>query len=90
GDTGLFSDMREVIGRFNQIDIAFLPIGDNYTMGPEDALIAAEWLKAETVIPIHYNTWPLIEQDPELFKQQVEQKTESKCIIINPGQSKEF
>lgn len=90
GDTGLFSDMREIIGRFNQIDIAFLPIGDNYTMGPDDAVIAAEWLKAGTVVPIHYNTWPLIEQDPELFKQQVEQKTESKCVVLKPGQSMEF
>ncbi|MDD4752464.1 MAG: metal-dependent hydrolase, partial [Desulfitobacteriaceae bacterium] len=89
GDTGLFSDMREIIGRFNKIDIAFLPIGDNYTMGPDDAVIAAEWLKAGTVIPIHYNTWPLIEQDPELFKQQVEKETESKCVVLKPGQSME-
>ncbi len=66
GDTGLFSDMK-MIGELNQIDLAFLPIGDNFTMGPEDALIAAEWLKAEKVIPIHFNTFPLIAQDGEQF-----------------------
>jgi L-ascorbate metabolism protein UlaG (beta-lactamase superfamily) len=55
GDTGLFYDMK-LIGERYHIDLAFLPIGDNYTMGPEDALLAAEWLQAEVVIPIHYNT----------------------------------
>lgn len=85
GDTGLFSDLGNVIGKFNKIDVAFLPIGDNYTMGPEDAVIAAEWLKADTVIPMHYNTWPLIKQDPEWFKQQVEARTSSRCVILKPG-----
>jgi L-ascorbate metabolism protein UlaG (beta-lactamase superfamily) len=66
GDTALFSDMK-LIGELNKIDIAFLPIGDNFTMGPEDALIAAEWLKAEKVIPIHFNTFPLINQDGQKF-----------------------
>ena len=66
GDTALFSDMK-VIGERNTIDLAFLPIGDNFTMGPEDAALAAEWLKAKQVVPIHYNTFPVIEQDPERF-----------------------
>ncbi|PHE52411.1 metal-dependent hydrolase, partial [Bacillus pseudomycoides] len=63
GDTALFSDMK-LIGELNDIDIAFLPIGDNFTMGPEDAVLAAKWIHAKTVVPMHYNTFPVIEQDP--------------------------
>lgn len=66
GDTALFSDMK-LIGERNKIDLAFLPIGDNFTMGPEDALLAAEWIKAKKVVPIHYNTFPVIRQNPEDF-----------------------
>ncbi|MEJ2699703.1 MAG: metal-dependent hydrolase [Desulfuromonadales bacterium] len=66
GDTGLFSDMR-LIGELNEIDAALLPIGDNFTMGPEDARVAAGFLKAKTVIPMHYNTFELIAQDPDAF-----------------------
>jgi L-ascorbate metabolism protein UlaG (beta-lactamase superfamily) len=66
GDTGLFSDMK-LLGEFEDIDLAFLPIGDNFTMGPEDAAIAAKWIKAKTVVPMHYNTFPVIEQDPKDF-----------------------
>ncbi|WP_078555482.1 metal-dependent hydrolase [Bacillus alkalicellulosilyticus] len=66
GDTALFSDMK-LIGEQHNIDVAFLPIGDNFTMGPEDAAIAAGWIKAEKVVPIHYNTFPVIEQDPVAF-----------------------
>jgi L-ascorbate metabolism protein UlaG (beta-lactamase superfamily) len=71
GDTALFSDM-ELIGRLTSLDYALLPIGDNYTMGPEDALIAASLLKPQKVIPMHYNTWPLIAQAPDKFKQNLE------------------
>jgi L-ascorbate metabolism protein UlaG (beta-lactamase superfamily) len=66
GDTGLFRDMK-MIGKRNSIDLAFLPIGDNLTMGPEDAVDAAEWLKAKQVVPIHYNTFPSIKQNPKEF-----------------------
>lgn len=66
GDTALYSDMK-LIGQLNEIDLAFIPIGDNFTMGPADALIAADWLKAKKVVPIHYNTFPIIEQDPKAF-----------------------
>ncbi|MBZ5750161.1 metal-dependent hydrolase [Metabacillus rhizolycopersici] len=66
GDTALFSDMK-MIGERNSIDLAFLPIGDNLTMGPEDAVAAADWLKAKKVVPIHYNTFPAIKQDPVKF-----------------------
>lgn len=70
GDTALFSDLS-LIGRLNDIDVAFVPIGDNFTMGPEDALLAAEWLKAKRVVPVHYNTFDLIKQDPVQFAQQL-------------------
>lgn len=71
GDTALFSDMK-LIGELESIDLALIPIGDNFTMGPEDALLAAKWLKAKQVIPIHYDTFPLIEQDPKKFIDQLE------------------
>lgn len=70
GDTALFSDLK-MIGDRNDIDVAFIPIGDNFTMGPEDALQAADWIQAKTVVPIHYNTFPLIEQDADAFAQKV-------------------
>ncbi|BAB06897.1 metal-dependent hydrolase [Halalkalibacterium halodurans] len=73
GDTALFSDMK-LIGERNTIDVAFLPIGDNFTMGPEDAAVAAEWLQAKTVVPIHYNTFPVIEQDPVAFAESLSGK----------------
>lgn len=66
GDTALYSDMK-LIGEQNDIDLAFVPIGDNFTMGPKDAATAVEWLKTKQAIPIHYNTFPVIEQDPEVF-----------------------
>lgn len=86
GDTGIFGDM-ELIGKLEKIDYALLPIGNNFTMGPEDAAIAAGMLKAKNVIPIHYNTWPPIEQNPEDFKKLVEKDTESKVIIVKPGET---
>ena len=83
GDTGLFGDM-ELIGNAYPIDLALLPIGDNFTMGPEDALKAVQMLKPKLVVPMHYNTWPLIEQDPEQFKKDVEAATESKVTVLAP------
>ncbi|WP_033828191.1 metal-dependent hydrolase [Bacillus andreraoultii] len=71
GDTALFSDMK-LIGERHPIDLAFLPIGDNFTMGPEDAAYAANLLKAKKVVPIHYNTFPVIKQDPERFIELLE------------------
>ncbi|NOU67397.1 metal-dependent hydrolase [Paenibacillus sp. LMG 31461] len=84
GDTGLFKDMK-LIGKMNEIDLAFLPIGDNYTMGPEDAVIAAGYLKAKTVVPMHYNTFPVIEQDPNAFVANLEEEG-IKGIVMSPGQ----
>ena len=83
GDTALFSDMS-LIGQAG-LDVALLPIGDNFTMGPEDAAAAAKLLRARTVIPQHYNTWPVITQDPEAFKRRVEEATESKVVVLKPG-----
>jgi L-ascorbate metabolism protein UlaG (beta-lactamase superfamily) len=86
GDTGLFGDM-ELIGRLNHIDVALLPIGDNFTMGPEDALEAVKMLKPGLVIPMHYNTFPVIRQDPELFREQVESATPARVKVLSPGES---
>ena len=84
GDTGLFSDIGRIIGK-HSINMAFLPIGGNYTMGPTDALIATGWLGCDFVVPIHFNTFPLLAQDGELFKQQVESKTHTQCVYMLPG-----
>ncbi|RBW71473.1 metal-dependent hydrolase [Bacillus taeanensis] len=83
GDTALFSDMK-LIGEQNELEIAFLPIGDNFTMGPEDAKTAAQWLKAKVVVPIHYNTFPVIEQNPEEFVSSLK-GVEGKAL--KPGES---
>ncbi len=71
GDTSLFGDM-EMIGKRHPIDVAFIPIGDNFTMGPQDAAYAVELLNPKLAVPIHFNTFPPIEQDPETFKALVE------------------
>lgn len=86
GDTALFSDMK-LIGERNEIDLAFLPIGDNYTMGPEDALTAAEWIRAKKVVPIHYNTFPVIQQNPEDF---VSKLPDGVGLLLKPGETIEL
>ena len=88
GDTGLFGDMA-LIGE-EGLDLAVLPIGDYFTMGPDDAVRAAKLLKAKYVMPGHYNTFPLLEQDGDKFKADVEAATSSKCIILKPGESSEI
>ena len=85
GDTALFGDMS-YIGKAN-LDYALLPIGDNYTMGPEDAAEAVGLLKPKKVIPIHYNTNPLIKQNPQDFKKMVETRYNVPVLIMNPGTS---
>lgn len=82
GDTALFSDMK-LIGDRHPIDVAFLPIGDNFTMGPEDAAYAAKLLNAKTVVPMHYNTFPPIKQDPHQFIDMLENKNGK---VLNPGE----
>ncbi|HAB33872.1 metal-dependent hydrolase [Exiguobacterium sp. UBA3968] len=71
GDTALFGDLA-LYGAHHAIDLAFLPIGDNFTMGPDDALIAADMLQAKAVVPIHYDTFDLIKQDANVFCEQIE------------------
>lgn len=88
GDTALFSDMK-LIGAKAAIDYAALPIGDNYTMGPEDAVTAAQFLGAKRVIPIHYNTWPVIAQDPADFGKLAE-AAGIEADIVAPGGSLEL
>ncbi len=70
GDTALFTDLK-MYGEMNDIEVAFIPIGDNFTMGPEDALIAADWIKAKVSVPVHYNTFPVIEQDANAWASKV-------------------
>jgi L-ascorbate metabolism protein UlaG (beta-lactamase superfamily) len=88
GDTCLFSDMQ-LIGEAG-IDIALLPIGDHFTMGPNDALRAVKFVGPKVVIPCHYNTFPPIQQDAAAFKSAVDSGTEATCEIIEPGSSWEF
>ncbi len=87
-DTGLFGDMS-LIGD-EGIDLAVLPIGDNFTMGPGDALRAVKLLRPKTVIPIHYNTWELIAQEPNSWAEKVEAETEAKVTVLQPGESFEL
>ena len=84
-DTGLFYDMV-FIGEEN-IDLALLPIGDNFTMGPEDAIKALKLIKPKKVIPIHYDTFDVIKQDPVPWIEAVEQQTFVTPILLKPGES---
>lgn len=85
GDTALTLDMQLLE---NQVDIAVLPIGDNFTMGPEDAAHAVRLIKPRTVIPCHYGSWPVIEQDPEYFRSLVEPRSD--VLVMSPGDTYEF
>lgn len=88
GDTSLFGDMR-LIGD-EGIDIAVLPVGDHFTMGPADAARAAEFVRAKTVIPCHYNTFPPIRQDAEAFRALVtERAPEASVVVLEPGETYE-
>ena len=87
-DTGLFSDMK-LIGE-EGIDLAFLPIGDCYTMGPKDALRAIKMIKPKQVVPIHYNTFDLIKQNPDEWAEIVEKETDTKVLVMKPGDSIEL
>jgi L-ascorbate metabolism protein UlaG (beta-lactamase superfamily) len=84
-DTGLFGDMR-LIGE-EGIDLAVLPIGDNFTMGPDDALRAVKLIEPEHVIPIHYNTWELIAQDADAWAERVQAETQATPHVLKPGES---
>lgn len=83
GDTGLFGDMK-LIGE-EGLDLAVIPIGDNFTMGPDDALRAVKLLTPKVVIPIHFGTWGLIAQDPAAWAARVEKETATKVVVLQPG-----
>jgi L-ascorbate metabolism protein UlaG (beta-lactamase superfamily) len=84
-DTGLFPGMK-LIGE-EGVDLAILPIGDNFTMGPDDALRAVNLIQPKHVIPAHYNTWPLIAQDPHAWAARVEAETDTQAHVLKPGES---
>lgn len=88
GDTGLFLDMR-LIGEMNTLDVALIPIGDNFTMGVDDAVKAIEFLNPGLVIPMHYNTFDVIEADPIEFKRKVE-SIGKKCRVMEFGETIEI
>lgn len=87
-DTGLFGDMK-LIGD-EGIDLAVIPIGDNFTMGPADALKAVKLLRPKKVVPIHYNTWDLIIQDPKAWAAQVSAQTDANAVVLEAGGSVEI
>ncbi len=89
GDTGVFYDMK-LIGELYSPDVALLPIGDWYTMGPREAAKAVELIRPKVVIPMHYGTFPVITGKPEEFAKLVEERCpEVKVVILKPGESLE-
>ncbi len=84
-DTGLFYDMI-LIGE-EGVDLAILPIGDNFTMGPDDSVKATKMISPKRVIPMHFNTWPLIEQDDAAWSEKIRSGTDAEPVVLTPGQS---
>ena len=84
-DTGLFGDMK-LIGE-EGLDLAVVPIGDNFTMGPDDALRAVKFLEPKVVIPIHYNTFDLLKQDENAWAERVRNETSAEVVVLKPGES---
>lgn len=86
GDTALTYDMK-LIGEAGGVDLAVLPIGDNFTMGPDDAVLAAQFVKTKHVLPVHYNTFPPIRQDANAFAEKLRRTAEIDCTVLAPGES---
>ena len=87
GDTALFGDMKTIIGEIYKPDIVLVPIGDKFTMGPFEAALATRWMNPKVVIPMHYNTFPPIEQDPSIFANFVSQLNPNiDVVILNPDE----
>jgi L-ascorbate metabolism protein UlaG (beta-lactamase superfamily) len=86
GDTCVFSDMK-LIGELYKPDVALLPIGGFFTMGPKQAAMAVSLIGPKIAIPMHYNTWPQIEQDPKEFEKLSKQSSKAKIVIMEPGES---
>mgnify|MGYP003635926847 CR=1 FL=1 len=87
GDTALFSDMKLIARK--GLDLAIVPIGDNYTMGPEDALDALDFLQAKVAVPMHYGTWPVIAQDAHAFAAAAAERKHA-VQVLAPGDSLDF
>ena len=85
GDTGLFGDMK-IIGEIYQPQIAFLPIGDHYTMGPDTAAIAAKWLGVRQVVPMHWGTFPVLAGTPQALKEHLK-GTGIEVLELKPGET---
>ncbi|AFL67208.1 metal-dependent hydrolase [Desulfurococcus amylolyticus] len=86
GDTGLFSEMT-LIGELYKPDVAMLPIGGHFTMGVREAAKAVELIKPRIAIPMHYNTFPLIQANPIEFKNMVESRTSTRVVVLKPGET---
>lgn len=91
GDTALFSDMKLLNGVIEApgIDVALLPIGDHFTMGPEDAAIAVQWIRPKVVIPMHWGSFPMLLQDPGEFVNRVQTVGETRPVVLRPGEAYE-
>jgi len=87
GDTALFSDLQMIARRGDKVDVALVPIGGHYTMDRHDAVVAADMIGAGIVIPCHFDTFPVIETDIDAFKADVESKTSSNVVVLQPGES---
>jgi L-ascorbate metabolism protein UlaG (beta-lactamase superfamily) len=87
GDTCLFSDLKLIARRGDRVDVALIPIGGHFTMDRYDAVTAAEYVGADTVIPIHYNTMPQVETDVQAYKSDVQNAGFSEVVILEPGET---
>jgi len=92
GDTCLFSDLKLLNGVIEApgIDVALLPVGDNYTMGQEEAAIATEWIGPKVVVPMHWGSFPMLDQTPDRFAQRVTEAGKTKVVVLQPGDTYEF
>jgi L-ascorbate metabolism protein UlaG (beta-lactamase superfamily) len=86
GDTALFTDLQ-LVKRRGRLDVALIPIGGHYTMDRFDAVVAAEWVGADTVIPCHYDTFPPIETDAEAFRSDVQNAGAAQVVVLAPGET---
>jgi L-ascorbate metabolism protein UlaG (beta-lactamase superfamily) len=86
GDTGLFSDIK-LIADLYKPDIAFVPIGDRYTMNPEQAALATQWINPKWVVPMHYGTFPFLVQSPKDFEERVGKSCAAQILILKPGET---
>jgi len=88
GDTGVFADM-EIIGELYKPDLALLPIGSHYTMGPLEAAFACKLIKPKYVIPMHYGTFPVLTGTPEEFKNHLDPSLNIEVVVLKPGEETE-